>query len=481
MSPPPPTPAVEPAASASSQKLFKLGVAAIVAVCAYLTYITPLKDPLEIALGLGMVVLGALPALQWARLSRPYFPAFEIFMLTGINFYAVPMLMGQEDVFSFSDRIVNSAGLAIIAFQVPAIMAYFATRGERARHPLLTESLLPEKMLHRAQTGLWLNTLYLYVAGFTTLIPWDLSPILRAIFIGLGTICSFIQARRWGEGQLGRDAKIAYCLNLALQIIFLFSDLYLINGISLIILSLIGYVTTSRRIPIIAILVTLPLVALLHHGKSTMRDIYWRSGQATHPSLVELPAFYEQWINLGLTPSGRKIEQKKSLTANLMERAALFQMLCLTIDRIPDYQPFLSGDTYKDIPAQLVPRILWPNKPSPHQSNSRLSIYLSLLDEESAESVSIAFGFVCEAYANFGYLGIVVLGLVLGWAFKRLTLLGQDAPQFSTMGLFLILLTAWSFQVELVMASWLTSLFQATVVVVGIPFAIRAATGTSVS
>jgi hypothetical protein len=49
------------------------------------------------------------------------------------------------------------------------------------------------------------------------------------------------------------------------------------------------------------------------------------------------------------------------------------------------------------------------------------------------------------------------------------------------MGLFLILLTAWSFQVELVMASWLTSLFQATVVVVGIPFAIRAATGTSVS
>jgi len=336
-------------------------------------------------------------------------------------------------------------------------------------------------VLRWTQTGLWLNTLYLYVAGFTPLIPWDLAPILRAVFIGLGIICSFIQARLWGEGQLSRNAKIAYCLNLALQVIFLFSDLYLINGISLIVLSLIGYVTTSRRIPVIVILVTLPVVALLHHGKAAMRDIYWRGDETIHPSLVELPAFFQQWINLGFTPSGHQTEQKKSLAANLMERAALFQMLCLTVDRIPDYLPFLNGETYKDIPAQIVPRIFWPNKPSPHQSNTRLAIYLNLVDEESAESVSIAFGFVCEAYANFGYLGIIVLGLVLGWAFKRLTLLGQNAPQFSAMGLSLILLTAWSFQVEQVLATWLISLLQAAVVVVGIPFAFRALGRTSVS
>ena len=46
MSPPLPTPAVAPAARASSQRLFRLGVAAVVAVGAYLAYITPLKDPL---------------------------------------------------------------------------------------------------------------------------------------------------------------------------------------------------------------------------------------------------------------------------------------------------------------------------------------------------------------------------------------------------------------------------------------------------
>jgi hypothetical protein len=391
------------------------------------------------------------------------------------------MLGGHEEVFSFSDKDVTSAGLAVVLFQLPAVIAFFAARGQPARHPLLTESLVPEKVLHRTQAGLWLSTIYMYVASFTTLIPWDIAPILRAIFVGLGIICSFIQARLWGAGQLRPSEKIAYGVNLALQVVFAFSDLYLIGGISLLVLSLIAYVTASRRVPIVLIAIALPVIALLHNGKAAMREIYWQTDGTTHPALLELPAFFQQWIDFGLRPPESKPDQKKSLATNLLERAALFQMLCLTTNRIPDYFPFLEGETYKDIPAQIVPRVFWPGKPSPHRSNARLAIYLGLVDEEGAEKVSIAFGLICEAYANFGYIGVAVLGLALGWAFKRLTLLGQKAPQFSALGLFLILLTAWSFQVELIMATWLTSLFQAAVVVIGIPFAFRATTGTPVS
>jgi hypothetical protein len=222
------------------------------------------------------------------------------------------------------------------------------------------------------------------------------------------------------------------------------------------------------------VVLVLPVIAVLHSGKAAMRDIYWRTAEEPlRPALLELPAFYQHWIELGLHPPESRPERKRSLAENLLERAALFQMLCLTTDRIPDYYPYLNGETYKDIPAQIVPRVLWPGKPSPHRSNARLAIYLGLVDEEGAEKVSIAFGLICEAYANFGFIGVAVLGLALGAAFKRLTLLGLQAPQFSALGLFLILLTAWSFQVEQVLATWLISLFQATVVVVGIPLASR--------
>lgn len=471
--PSPYTPSNRASSAAASRRLFQFGTAAVIVACAYLGYTSPLTDPLQIALGLGMLVLAALPALLWAREARTHFPAFEIFMLTGVNFYAVPMLSGiNPDLFAFPDRAVVDAALVIVLFQVCAIAAFVAARGHRARSPLLTEPLLPERVQYQTQAGMWLNTIYLGVASFTAVIPYNLLPIFRAIFVGIGIVSAFIQARLWGEGKLDRTARLICGFNLAAQLVLLFSNLYLISGISLVALFLIAYVTASRRLPIVFLAVFIPILAVLHNGKSAMREIYWHEDPQAKPTLTELPAFYAQWFRLGLH-TGVARQKSRTLTENLLERAALFHMVCLTVDRIPDFLPFLDGDTYKDIPAQLVPRVLWPGKPSPALSNSRLAIYLGLVTRESAKTVSIAFGFIAEAYANFGFWGVAGLGLILGWFFKRVSSLGQGVPQFSALGLFLILLTAWSFQVEQVMATWLTSLFQATVAIVGIPVAIH--------
>lgn len=443
---------------------------AVVLACIYYSYTSPLKDPLQVALGLAMLVVAALPALLWARDTRPHFPAFEIFMLTGINFYAIPMLGGQPEMFGFPPKAMTDAAVAVLAFQLPAVAAFLMIRGRRAEHPLLVSSLLPEKVLFQTQAGLWINTVYLCVATFTNLIPYNIAPILRAMFIGLGIVCAFIQARLWGEGRLDRTAKTMCGLSILLQVVLLFSGLYLINGISILALFLIAYVTASRRIPLLFLAILLPVLAVLHNGKAAMRDIYWHGTTSVQPGLTDLPGFFAQWITLGLRPPASSGEPQ-TMAANLLDRAALFHMVCLTVDRIPSFLPYLEGETYKDIPAQLVPRIIWPNKPSPALSNDRLAIYLGLVDEDTAQNVSIAFGFIAEAYANFGLLGVAVLGIIMGWGFKIVMLLGQDAPQFSALGLFLILLTAWSFQAEMIMAGWLTSLFQAAVVVVGVPVA----------
>jgi hypothetical protein len=459
--------------AASSRRLFQLALIAIVLACAYYFYASPLKDPLQIFLGLAMLVISALPALLWARDSRPHFPAFEIFMLTGLNFYAIPMLGGQPEVFGFPARAMTDAAVAVLAFQVPAVAAFLIVRGRRAEHPLLISSLLPERILYQTQAGLWINTIYLCVANFSNVIPYNVAPILRAMFIGLGTVSAFIQARLWGEGRLDQTAKIMCGLSLFLQVVLLFSGLYLINGISILALFLIAYVTASRRLPLLFLIILLPILAVLHNGKAAMREIYWHANTASAPGLTDLPAFFAQWVNLGLRPPASN-DARETIATNLLDRAALFHMVCLTVDRIPAFQPYLDGETYKDIPAQLVPRVIWPNKPSPALSNSRLAIYLGLVTEDTAQNVSIAFGFIAEAYANFGLLGVAVLGVAMGWGFKTIMLLGQDAPQFSALGLFLILMTAWSFQAEMVMATWITSLFQATVVVVGIPVAWRA-------
>jgi hypothetical protein len=55
------------------------------------------------------------------------------------------------------------------------------------------------------------------------------------------------------------------------------------------------------------------------------------------------------------------------------------------------------------------------------------------------------------------------LGLLFGAGFRLLTLWSAQSPVFSLGGLLLILLTAWSFQTELTLSAWLSSLFQAIV------------------
>jgi hypothetical protein len=452
----------------ASQRLHRLGLVSLIAACGWLYVRSPLKDPLLIGSGIGIVVLSAWPMLEWARHLRPWFPVFEIFMLTTINFYALPLLAGHPAVFAFSDAVTSQAAAGVLVFQTAAVAGFSLNRWRPVARSWLTKPLLSDRLLRHAQTGLWLNTLYLFVANFTDLLGGQFEGTYRAVFSGIGIVSLFLQFRRWGAGGLTNADKIIISANLTAQIILLFSGLYLVQGMSFFILAMIGYVTASRRVPIVIIVAAVGVTAVLHNGKSTMRALYWEQDQPA-PRLTELPAFFAQWFRFGLASTQQEANKNRSLTANLVERASLFQMLCLVVDRVPSYEPYLYGESYVDIPALLVPRFVWPEKPSSLQANVRLALYFGLIDEDSATKVSIAFGPLAESYANFGFVGLALLGAAIGVGFKFVCTLSIGASQLSAISLFVILLTAWSFQTEMVAATWISSLFQASVVVLGIP------------
>jgi hypothetical protein len=457
---------------ATSRRLFQFGTAALFAGIALLVYRSELENPILIGLGVLAMVLGALPGLLWARNSRAHFPVFEMFMLTNIPFYAVPLLGGHPSILPFSQAATFQAAVALIIFQLCAVTTFTATKGAEIRAPSLTISLLPQAALRNAQVGVWINTIYLYIAAFTEIIPREHATIVRAIFFGVGTVSLFIEMRRWGAGRLVQTSKFAVSLNLLVQVIILFRDLYLIVGISVLLLALIGYVSTSRRIPLLALAIVLPIIAILHTGKSAMRNEYWAQ-QRRNVMVNELPGFFERWFEAGLNPVVKEEEVSNSLAGRLFERASLFQMLCLVSQNTPENRPFLLGESYIYVPAQLVPRLLWPDKPSSLLSNILLALHYRLVATDDPTSVSIAFGMVSEAYANFGLLGCALLGVVLGYGYKRVSLAAVGRPQFSALGLLTILLAAWSFQVEQIFATWLVSLIQGAAVIIGGPMIFR--------
>jgi len=456
---------------AASQRLYRLGCAGLIAAVLWFVFRSGGDFNLDTVLGIGIVILASLPALRWAGKTETWFPAFEIGMLTCIPFYAVPLLTGQEELSIYSEATVNEAAFLVLIYMGMANLGFNLLRNPEVAPPWATSSLVPEKAYGRIPLGVALNTVYLYVSCFENVIPYAFEGTLRAFFFGVGILCTFILARLLGLGLLSRNATFFFIGNLALQIVFLFSQLYLISGLSLVMLALIAYSAAQRRVPWFVLIGFVSLLALLHSGKSEMRRVYWEEKKPA-PTVVELPAFFSEWVGYSLQASGsdEALETKKP---TIFDRASLIHMLSMSVERVPETLPYLHGESYVDIPAQVIPRFLWPDKPSSLLANVRLALYFNLIKIESAFEVSIAFGMIAESYINFGYLGVGVLGLLFGLGFKRIAQLAQNAPQFSALGILMILLTAWSFQIELVLATWLSSLFQACVVCIGLPLLYR--------
>src|SRR5207237_1184180 len=103
----------------------------------------------------------------------------------------------------------------------------------------------------------------------------------------------------------------------------------------------------------------------------------------------------------------------------------------------------------------------------------QLGMYYGLQREEDTNTTTIAFGLLTESYANFGLIGAILLGAFWGYVLKKLQLWSTFSPMFSFAGLFMILLTAWSFNAELTMAAWVSSFQQAVFMVLGVPLVLR--------
>jgi hypothetical protein len=458
----------------SPPRLLKFSTAGLVVVLAYLAYTAKVSDPVHLYLGLVIVVLGFLPALMWLKLSKFGLPVFETFMATTITAYGIPLISGQDQLLNYSVDTITTSALAVVLFQAVAVTAYSITVAFPKRSSTWTKNVVSGDISKYLGYGMAISTTYTVVDQFTNWIPDNLEGPVRATCTGLGIIATFVECRRWGLGELRSREKSYFVVQLVVQVVFSLVSIFLVQAISVLILGLLGYISGSKRFPVLTVAVLLPIFAILHHGKSAMRDKYWVN-HAPLPSFVQLPDFFGEWIDHGLesTPEGEEPTERHSL----LDRTSLIQILCLVVSNTPDRLPYMNGVTYAQIPGQFVPRFFWPGKPVGHISTYTLSIYYGLQNEEDTQKTTIGFGLLAEAYANFGLFGVGLIGAVFGIGFKKFCRWAADSPILSYPGMVMIVLMAWSFQDEMTVSLWLSSLYQACLVVCAVPFVLRNISG----
>jgi hypothetical protein len=457
--------------SQSGGPVFAYSAGALAALLGYFVFTAAVRTETHLLLGLLMAILATWPALAWIKNKRTSLPVFEVFMLTGLNAYALPLLNGHESLVLYGIDDITTAAIAVILYQITALVAYEATRGQAMSGSFWRIELITKDAGRWLLHGMALNCAYTCISTFTILVPASLEGILRAIFFGIGLICTFVTARRLGAGELTPAERAYFFLMLLVQCLATIATLFLVGAVSTLVLAVIGFVSSSRRVPFIASLGILVLLAILHHGKSAMRAAYWDGDNRTIPTPAQLPQFFTEWIVDGLKRADDSGDPK--LTAKLIDRTSLFHMMCLVTSITPAQQPFMNGETYEDIPAQFVPRLLWANKPTGHVSTSKLSVYYGIQSDEETATTTIGFGLLAEAYANFGFLGLAGLGVFFGFLLKKAQCWAAESPMLSGGGLLIVILLAWSFQTEFTLSMWLASFYQASIAILVVPYVLR--------
>jgi hypothetical protein len=451
--------------------LFRVGCFALAAAVAYFLYSNKSADPIQTYLGLIILVLATMPALLWTKRARYGLPLFEAFMLPGINTYAIPLLVGHKGLAAYDSGTIETAAVGVVIFQVIALATFYGMRTRPKRTRVWRQEILSTGISRILGYGMIVTTAYTIVFQFfDNWIPNSIGPEIRAASFGIGIIATFVQCRRWGQGQLPYKDRIPFAVQLVIQVVFSWASLFLVEGVSILMLALIGYVSGSKKLPFLVVAVALVSIGVLFNGKAAMRAKYW-DAHAPAPTILQLPAFFGEWVTDGLSVNSDEAGAAKS--EGVLDRTSLIQMMCLVVSFTPDQKPYLLGETYAQIPGQFVPRILWKNKPLGHISTYTLSVYYNLQTADETLTTTIGFGMLPEAYANFGLIGMALLGLTMGWFFNKVTGWSAESPIFSYPGLFTVVLMAWTFQTELPLSAWLSSMFQSCMCVLGIPYVLK--------
>lgn len=454
------------------RRLFTIGLGLLTAMLVVLVYKAKTNDPVQIFQGLVIIVLSILPSLFWARTGGSRFPVFEVITLLCANAYGMPLLNATEQLAGYSDEVISRAGWTVILYLITANIVYRTTRGIPGRGSFWRETLISHGVERKIVYGLIISTAYVYISEFTDWVPSDLVSPSRAVFYGLGILCTFVSSQRWGRGEMTGGEKAVLVCTLVPQLIIMSVGLILISSIGLLGIAILGYLSGGKRIPWFVIIVGFAIIAVLHTGKTRMREKYW-DGTHSPITVSQLPAYFGEWIDYGLQPTSGD----KTVSQKMLERTSLMHILCLIVEYSPDRQPYLYGKTYRHVLPQLIPRLFWSGKPRSHIATYELAIYYGLQREEDTASTTIAFGLLAEAYANFGVIGALLLGIFWGFSLKKLQIWTTFSPMFSIAGLFMILLTAWSLNAELTMAAWVSSFEQAVIMVLGVPLVLRSLLG----
>jgi len=179
------------------------------------------------------------------------------------------------------------------------------------------------------------------------------------------------------------------------------------------------YLLERRTVPIRAMLLLIVISIFLQPGKSDFRAAYWNGENNQADVVTRVNYWLEQsiqsWQEIFNDPSGELLTDN---LRNSMLRVSLLTYTANVHDKTPTVVPFQQWSLYEFAVIGLVPRFVWPDKISGNDANRFFQVAYGISREDFLGNVSIASGFMTEAYISFGWVGVFTVMFLLGMFYR---------------------------------------------------------------
>jgi hypothetical protein len=396
------------------------------------------------------------PFYLWLRggaLGMPILP-----VISGLYFvyYGVPMLRQQTIAYG-PDQLIE-AGATVGAFLLAASVGYWVLLRKPRRRNQAPYSISHAHIVRLVAIGLAAGIVFHFfiISGSAGALESYIGVIRSIVYTLTSVACYFLGCAR----ALGSLKGVRWAFALAamfLLIVLSLSNLFLVGGIMNLLAVFLGYAITAKRIPWLAFALACAVIIVFHAGKSEIRRAYWlpQSQSLQESSISQVPSLMTDWLTAGVDAlsSGRA-------ETDVLERASLLHILQRVQRATPDFIPYLEGETYALLPSMLLPRFVDPDKPQSQAGLNLLSVRYGLQSIESTASTTIGWGLIAEAYANFGYVAVIAVGVLLGALCGLLTRISVAAKPLSLPMLIVIAAALALFNVEMDASYLLITLVQ---------------------
>lgn len=422
-----------------------------------------------------------LPLYFWVNEKTKGLPIYPIYALTFYPTFALQFIINEQitdtrGFYRITGEDLYATSVVVAVFLLSGCLCWYliSSRPQKQMGKLavMSEARMTSLMMV-AFTMASVVTAGIATEQFAFL--QGLTSILVALTNTVGTVSVFMLAYLWGGGKLSKFQLFFFLTALGLSLTARAASLLLIGSISTIMVTMAGYILGRRRVPWAILIGMFCTFYILHAGKGDMREKYWSKGRAVASvSFAEYPNFFFEWAKFGFENLGpgdeimKQAKQERQESEDLLERSSLLEVFLSAYKAAPDSAPYLKGETYRAIPTLLIPRFLYPDKPIAHIGQQTLNMHFGIQSRAEVQGTFIAWGLFNEAYANYGWQGVVGMGALLGLFFGWIAHLAAGAPFLSYRGLLSVMTLGFSFQVEMVAGVWFTAYVQSFLILTAV-------------